>query len=201
MVKDVVKAWPNAGIIGLDSDRWVSKPYGEHIYNMFFELGRSAALVQIEARERAFLSSLEPTDAPRLIAMGPAVPSRHPQWQDFCDRVRPTFIYLDQSAGDVLTALRKRRADHAADPNIANHPLFGSWDDDVTTADSGGGWVEVGDAEALANVRRHMRQLEAIYKRYTDPSHVYPREVHRGLGHDRVIEEVGTLLGLPERES
>src|SRR5438309_440172 len=100
IVKEVLDRWPQ--VEGLDSDAWVAEPYGGHIYNVFFRLGRLAALHQIAHREREFLDSLLPVETARLIAAGPSLPSRENQWSAFVGRVQPEFIYLTLTAEEAL---------------------------------------------------------------------------------------------------
>ena len=45
IVREVRDRWPE--VEGLDSDDWVAEPYGAHIYEVFFRLGRLAALDQV----------------------------------------------------------------------------------------------------------------------------------------------------------
>jgi shikimate kinase len=153
-----------------DSDEWVAEPYGGHIYDIFFGLGRQEALRVIERREREFLLSFTPSTTRCLIAAGPAVPSRDPEWQSFVARVQPEFLYLELTPDEALTRLRKRRRHHSEDPRLANQLGFGSWDEGVLTRETDGVWRDVSDAEALANIRRHMSLLVERYEALTpDP--------------------------------
>jgi len=192
IVREVRDRWPE--VEGLDSDDWVAEPYGAHIYEVFFRLGRLAALDQIAYREGLFLDALEPVDGPRVIAAGPALPSRK-EWTAFVGRVQPTFVYLELTPEEELIALRGRRAKHADTPGIAGHRLFGSWDEGLTTIrQPGPTWADVDDAEALENIRREMRQLVAIYEQHTDVEHRYSKEARWGFESNRIVEDIGRLL-------
>ena len=188
---DVCERWPE--VDSQDSDRWVSKPYGDHIYNMFIQLGRDNALSKIEQREGEFLDSLLPVDGPRIIAAGPALPSR-PQWSSFVRRVQPTFVYLVMSEEEELDALERRRIKHLAIPAIAGSRLFGSWNQDLTTRYDNGRWVLVDRSTALANIRREMAKLVDIYESHAEPEHTYTQDERWGPKLPEVVDEVGHLL-------
>jgi shikimate kinase len=68
----------------LDSDTLISQPDGGHIYNIFlrYRQGSStaAAIGTIENREREFLRTIMPTTKRLLIASGPFLPIRQPDW-------------------------------------------------------------------------------------------------------------------------
>jgi len=198
LATEVCNRWPD--VSKLDSDAWIAKPYGEppHIYEMFFQLGRDQALHEIAHRERLFLDELNESDHPRLIAAGPALPSRQPQWGHFVDRVRPRSVYLVQTPEEVLAGLRERRACHLRNAQIAAHPLFGSWDQEVTTqAVAGNGWEEVDDVTALTNIAREMGSLVSHYQNLTPPEYRHLKsEVRQGQGREQVLNDIGHLLGV-----
>lgn len=191
IVRQVTERWPE--VEGVDSDKWVAQPH-EHIYEVYFEHGSLGAKHHVDYRERTFLNSLEPVDGPRIIAVGPAVPSRRPQWDAFVDRVKPTFIYLVLSPEEELARLRARRTQHARDTKIAHNPEFGAWDSGLTTERTNAGtWAEVDNATALKNIRQHINGLVPIYQHHTDAEHRY-----QAKDGSSVIQEVGRLLQVEE---
>jgi hypothetical protein len=128
-----------------------------------------------------------------LIAAGPAVPSRDPEWQDFVMRVHPCCFYLKKTAEDVLSGLSDRRQRHSRKPGLASDSGFGCWDDDVTTELQNAKWVSVNTQRALANIRRHMQPLAAIYEQYSDRTFCSPQYLNEPLELDTGIREA---LGL-----
>jgi shikimate kinase len=193
ILRDAQDRWPE--VEALDSDKWLASPYGGHIYNIFFSVGREAALEMIAHREREFLGSLQPVVNPRLIAAGPILPAREPQWSAFCGRVGPRLVYLEQTPEEGLDSLRERRARHASEPGVGTHPLFGSWDEDVTTARlPDGTWADVDDDTAIANIRRQMAQLEEIYLRSAVDYRCSARKVREEPERDRFFEDLQHLL-------
>lgn len=166
-------------LTAIDSDKEVSKQYDGHIYNLFLSLrmGTSTrhALDEIATRERDFLRNVDNGDRPLLVAAGPAVPSRDPEWHDFVTRLRPCCLYLKKTAEDVLDGLRNRRDQHSSDPGLASDPGFGCWDNDVTTQPQDGKWVLVDTRKALANIRRHMQPLAVLYEQYSSQTFCWPQ--------------------------
>jgi shikimate kinase len=151
-----------------DSDAIMSQEFGGHIYLLFSALvegrDREKALAHIERSENEILASLQPQAKPRLIAFGPAVPSRS-EWGSFIERVNPVVFQLELSVDEVLIGLAERRARHLR-AGLEPLPGFGSWDEDVTTeydSDSER-WVPiVNDRTVHANISRHTRALADMY--------------------------------------
>jgi shikimate kinase len=162
-IAEMVKSRIDVEVV--DSDAIVSEPSGGNIYKIFLEHGRKDALKIIESRERQFLRGFTPlTDRPCLVAAGPALVSREPEWSEFVERVQPQFVYLYQRPDQVLTGLRRRRSGHLEDGSIAEHPNFGCWDEMVTTAPTGDGrWEEVDDETALVNIEREAKLLTDLF--------------------------------------
>lgn len=186
--------WPI--VESLDSDATIAEPYGGHIYQMFFSLGRTEALRQIELSEGDVLDSIEPSDNPRVIAAGPALPSRT-QWPSFVQRVKPTFIYLALTAEEECEALLARRANHACDPAIAQNPLFGSWDDGLTTTRGADGlWGEVDYPTALQNIWTEMAPLTRVYEQHTPAQYRFTKEERWDKTPNPVVLAIGQLLNL-----
>lgn len=152
----------------IDSDTQISQADGGHIYNIFlhYRQGGSTteAISTIENREREFLRTVMPTTNQMLIASGPFLPIRQPDWRNFLDRVCPVCFYLDKEPEDVLDGLLWRRTRHLKDIELASNPGFGCWDQGVTTDYRDGRWVELDRVRALANVRSIMSRMVQIYR-------------------------------------
>lgn len=185
----------------LDSDEQISQQDGGHIYNVFlrFRDGSStaASLRAIEAREREFLRAAGPAAKPMLLASGPFLPIRQPEWSDFLKRVRPACFYLEKDPPDVLDGLLERRARHLRDPGLASDPGFGCWDQGVTTEYRNGGWVEVSRNQALANVRNNMAGMVQIYQQLAARTFTW-RERQTPAGRERLNAAIRQELGILE---
>ena len=165
--------WPNVEC--LDSDREIAHPDGGHIYNIHFQHGRLAATHVIATRERGFLQSLPRTNVPRIIAAGPALVSREPEFGEFAARVMPACIYLEQTPESVLEALKRRRERHAIEPEVAQHRWFGSWDAGIRTRrQNDGTFAVLPDSEAIVNVRKECAPLMSKFERLTSPASRFP---------------------------
>lgn len=142
----------------------------EHIYNVYLRRtegsNRQGALVHIKEQEEQILNSLDPQDAPRLIAAGPALPSRTEAWDSFVARVKPVCFYLEITAQEVREGLCWRRCKHLELVEIRDDPSFGCWDEGTTTEYKDGRWVVVNREKAIANIEREMSPLVKIYERY-----------------------------------
>ena|ERR1035437_1304456 len=183
----------------LDSDEQVSQPDGGHVYNVFrrFRAGPNTApsIQVIERREREFLRTARPAAKPLLLASGPFLPIREPEWSGFVDRVRPVFFYLQKSPEEVLEGLLERRRRHSQDRPLAQDPGFGCWDQDVITAYRNGRWVEVPRGQALENVRKHMAGMVAIYERLAAQTVAW-QERQTEAGRKRLNSAICQSLGL-----
>lgn len=107
---------------------------------------------------------LQPATKSRLIAFGPAIPSR-PEWDRFLKRVRPTVFYLELSECALREGLRRRRDKHIKD-GLESLPAFGSWDEDVATIfdEKSGRWIPIEDDKRVcSNIQKHMVGLTPLY--------------------------------------
>lgn len=191
---EVCKRWPT--VESLDSDAMIAEPYGGHIYQMFFSLGRAGALDQIERSENDFLDSVSPSDNSRVIAAGPNLPNRV-RWPSFVRRVDPTFIYLVLTPEEECEALLARRAQHSRDPAIAKNPLFGSWDEGLTTSHQADGvWKELDQSTALQNIETEMAPSTLLYERYTPVQSRFTKEERWNKTPNPVVLAIGHLLNL-----
>lgn len=136
-----------------------------HIYLVFNKLvngcDRKNAVEYIERREEEVLELLKPVKHPRLIAAGPAVPSRK-EWKNFMQRVNPFCFYLEKTAEEVYQGLLKRREKFPKE--ISERADFGSWDEDVITKCENGKWLLIPKSEAITNITKHMTPLVKIYQ-------------------------------------
>lgn len=151
----------------LDSDQQVSEQDGGHIYNVYLRFrdgyNTDPSIHEIERREREFLRTFEPVAKPLLLASGPFLPIREPEWSAFVEQVRPVFFYLQKNPEEVLKGLLVRRARHQENPDLASDPGFGCWDQGITTEFRDGRWVLIDRAVALQNIRTNMARMVAIY--------------------------------------
>jgi shikimate kinase len=107
----------------LDSDELIPREDGGHIYNVYlrFRDGQNTgpSIQAIEGRERECLRTAGPGTKPLLMASGPFLPIREPEWSTFVQRIRPVFFYLQKDPEDVLDGLLHRRARQLQDVELA----------------------------------------------------------------------------------
>jgi shikimate kinase len=183
----------------LDSDEQVSQPNGGHIYNVYLHFrdgpNTATSIQAIEGREREFLRTAGVTVKPLLLASGPFLPIRQPEWSAFVARVRPVFIYLQKSPEDVLNGLLERRTRQLEDPVLASNPGFGCWDQGVTTEYHDGRWIEIDHDQALQNVRRNMAGMVAIYRQLASQTFTW-QERQSPEGRERLNAAIRRELGV-----
>lgn len=159
----------NQQIMTIDTDAKIASKHGNHIYNVFFKMVNGndtrCALEYIKRREREILESLEPDSTPCLIAAGPILPAREPQWTLFVQRVNPICFYLELTAEEVYEGLCKRRDRHINN-GLNSRPEFDCWDKDVTTEFKNGKWILLSEDRALRNIRKQMLIPVQVYKKY-----------------------------------
>jgi len=189
----------NHAVDTLDSDEEVSRPEGGHIYNVFLRLrdgsNTATAIQVIESRERAFLQIAGPTNKPLLLASGPFLPIREPEWSGFLARIRPVCFYLQKNPKDVQNDLLRRRARHLENATLASDPGFGCWDQGVTTEYRDGRWVETSPDQALLKVRDNMAGMVTIYERLSHQTFTW-QERQTPEGRERLNAAIRQELGL-----
>jgi hypothetical protein len=187
------------GLDTLDSDELISQPDGGHIYNVFlrFRKGSSTAkaISIIEDREHEFLRTAGPRAKPMLLASGPFLPVRQPEWSNFLTRVRPACFYLQKDPADVLDGLLKRRAKHMQNVKLASNIGFGCWDQDVTTEYRKGRWVELDRHRMLANVSNNMAGMVRIYQQVASRTFTW-QEQQTSDGRERLNKAICEELGI-----
>lgn len=181
----------------LDSDEQISKEENGHIYCVFLRYregqNTNPSLFTIERREREFLMEITPTTRPLLLACGPFLPIREPEWTDFVGRIKPICFYLQKSAEEVLRGLLERRARHKQDPQLSADPGFGCWDQGITTEFRDGRWIEIDHETALENIRRNMANILPFYERYSAQIFTW-QERQTETGRDRLYQAIREQL-------
>lgn len=148
-----------------DSDKFLSKEYGGHIYNIFMSLGREEAIAYIEKKEKEFISHLSSSGStPTLVAAGPFLLIRE-GWENYYRTHNPFVIHLNKKPESVFKGLIKRKIDQKNKLDISN-PNFGSWDKDVTTQEMNGKYVDNSDEDSLKNITRLIKDIEPYYAKY-----------------------------------
>lgn len=162
----------------LDTDAQISSAYGNDLYNMYLALAAdgdtSAALKFQELEERRLLASLMREPYSCLIAAGPYVPTREPEWGMLLRRLKPTCFYFQMEEEDIHRGLLQRRF-RQRKKGLDSLAAFGCWDKDTTMRyDSATGrYVEIPKDEALPLLRAQMQRLSRCYEEACAPHRIY----------------------------
>ena len=155
-----------ATAVVVDSDKWIAKHAGRtNVWDIHYRYGRDEALRRIEAAERLFLNSRQPTDEVEVIAAGPFLPVREPEWSDFVARAQPSIAYLKVSATEATKRLLGRRRGMLKKSQHKN-ASFGCWDEDVLTDFIDGKWSESDPAVIEKRITTHLSRLDPVYERW-----------------------------------
>ena len=184
----------------IDSDKEISSEDDGHIYNVFLRFvdrnNTNPAIQEIERRERRFLESVRLSRTSLLLAAGPFLPIREPEWSAFLERVRPVCFYLQKPPEEVLQGLIERRVRHLQNEQLASQYGFGCWDQGVTTEYREGHWVQIDDKErALQNVRDNMREMVRRYERLAARTFCW-QDRQTKEGQQRLYRAIREELGL-----
>jgi hypothetical protein len=145
----------------LDSDVYVAEKHHGHIYNIFYEMtvgsNTQAAMNYILARQDEFLKGIADAAHPQVVIAGPWL-HRSAFWKPFVDRLKPTCILITISPEKATDGLLRRRKAHE-DSEVGLNPLFGCWDNGVTTKYSlqKCRWIQIPYSDAVTNVSRLMK--------------------------------------------
>jgi shikimate kinase len=210
ILRDFAAKYSSHNLETIDTDKRILIPdyaateQDAHIYIVFNQLvrgqDRDEALTYIERREREILETLQQVNNPQLIAAGPALASREPQWAEFIKRVNPTCFYLEKTAEEVYEGLLDRRSDENKVPKeIRERVDFGSWDDNVITKYEDGKWIEVSKDRAIENIKREMQQLVRIYEAHSSGGKYNSLDLQNiSAVKEQFYDRIREALGLPE---
>jgi shikimate kinase len=169
----------------IDTDSEISADYDYHIFNIFLSLSKpdgctKDALDFIERKEREILISLvdrcTKSSVPIVIASGPAIVARQPQWSHFLNEVEPVCYYLKLTPEEVFRGLRARRESPKFD-EVRNCPMFGCWDLDVITTFHNDTYELFSEKDALEKIRSQMKSLTEKYEEFAQRNIFPAREL------------------------
>ncbi len=163
----------------IDTDAVVASDpeFDGHLYAMYLKFVRgndaSACRLFLEIGERTLLRKLRSKDNPCLIAAGPNVPFREPEWTDYLQLVRPICFYFRLSAEQLFKGLRKRRIRQKYN-QLDLCPGFGCWDEGLGTVfnEHTGDWDELSFEEAMPLIENHLRRVEPVYMAACEPQNI-----------------------------
>lgn len=164
----------------IDTDRYVAgdSEFKGHLYAMYlkFAMGAdlSAAKLFLEIGERHLLRQLASKQNSVLVAAGPNVALREPEWSQFLAAVNPICFYFRLSAVELFEGLRERR-NRQRSQGLDLCPSFGCWDSGLATEfdEESRTWQELPLESALPHIEAHLTKVEPIYLSACEPQHVF----------------------------
>ncbi len=192
ILKDIKKRIErdNIQIIDKDTDAEISKKYNRHIYNIYMsfyedykdkyykgikipecknsKFNNKDANEYIDKKEREILVKLTDecfeSNIPYIIAPGPFLVTRKPQWGYFRENIKPICYYFKLTAEEAFRGLICRRERQLKYSKIGKSASFGCWDDGSITKYEKGKYVLLSSEEALENIKRNMNEPCKIFE-------------------------------------
>ncbi len=174
----------NIKIKDLDTDKKISGRK-VHIYNIYISLYKERgdgkenikdALDYIERKERELLVELAndclESNIPYIIAPGPFLVTREPEWSYFYKKVNPICYYLELTPEEVYDGLIKRRRGLEFD-KIGKSKSFGCWDYNSITYYIDGEYRELCREMALKYIRSNMREPIKKYREFSGLNKIF----------------------------
>jgi len=156
----------------VDTDQLIAASAGGHIYDIFLNhvqgANRQAAEAFIENEELKFLQTFQPAQH-CIIAAGPILPTRSPDFANFLARTHATCVWLSISPVTATQRLLNRQSTLAANnPNVASHAAFGSWNAPhlMEFDPLQGVYVQRSPANQLASTSTILGNFENVYQHF-----------------------------------
>lgn len=203
----------------IDTDKRISeKKYGGHIYNIYEKLYENegdgeknikVALDYIKNEEEKLLEKLaiecSESKIPFIIAPGPFLVIRKPQWSDFCKTVNPVCYYLTLTPNEVYEGLINRRNKQLEFSEISKSECFGCWDVGVTTHYVNGKYEELPKKQALENISNNMgvcKKFEELSIEISDIKRTFKareiqKEINDGNFKNELYKSIKSVLSMP----
>jgi len=177
----------------IDTDALVAadSEFNGHLYAMYLKFTRrsdnSAAQLYLELGERHLLKQLANKKEPVLIAAGPNIPLREPEWSNFLRVVNPICFYFRLTPKQLYEGLRRRRIRQGR-RGLDLCPGFGCWDAGLATAfnQQSSNWEEIPSEQALPLIEQYLAKVDPIYASACHPEFIYEGE---SVKNDQAVQE------------
>lgn len=164
----------------VDTDRYVAadSEFKGHLYAMYLKFTSgadlSAARLYLEIGERHLLRQLAAKQGSMLIAAGPNIALREPEWSRFLAAVNPICFYFRLSALELYEGLKERR-NRQRSQGLDLCAGFGCWDSGLATEFDGESqtWQELSLESALPRIESYLARVEPLYLSACEPQHVF----------------------------
>ena len=164
----------------VDSDALVAQDpeFRGDLYAMYLKFTNggdtSAAQLYLELGERHLLRQLAQEKSSQLIAAGPNVPLREPEWSHFVQARNPICFFFRLSDLELFQGLKERRNRHRR-RGLDLCSSFGAWDGGLATRfnEETKAWDELAMEDSLPLLKRHLARVEPIYSSVCEAQHIY----------------------------
>jgi shikimate kinase len=177
----------------IDTDAIVANDseFAGHLYAMYLKFTKdgdnSAAQLFLELGERHLLKQLAKKTEPVLIAAGPNIPLREPEWSNFIAAVNPICFYMKLTPMQLFEGLKQRRRRQRRN-GLDLCPGFGCWDAGLATIYNAEAenWDELAAEIALPLIEKHIAKVEPVYLSACHAQSIYDGEAVKT---DKVVQE------------
>jgi shikimate kinase len=176
-----------------DTDSMVASDseFNGHLYAMYLKFTKngdnSAVQLYLELGERHLLKELAKNEKSIVIAAGPNVALREPEWSNFLAKINPICFYFKLTASQLYEGLKLRR-NRQKRKGLDMCPGFGCWDASLSTAynSSTDNWDELSYEVALPLIEEHIAKVEPIYLSACHAESIYDGEA---VKNDKTVQE------------
>ncbi len=178
-------------IIDTDTVVAADSEFDGHLYAMYLKFTKdgdnTAAQLFLELGERHLLKQLAQKTEAMLIAAGPNVSLREPEWSYFVERVNPICFYMKLSPLQLYEGLKQRR-NRQRRKGLDLCPGFGCWDAGLATLYNSQteSWDELPAEIALPLIEKHIEKVEPVYLSACHSQSIYDGQAVKT---DKVVQE------------
>lgn len=194
----------------VDTDKEITKhdyPEGG-IYSVFLDKSfgneTDAAMQYIIRREHEVLKELLEIQGPAIVAAGPLILQRKPDWANFLAKQKPTVFWLQLSPKRTVEGLKHREGRYRTMPHngkpAEEHPSFGCWNKDILNKydEASQTWKSMAEEEQIAAATFYMKNFaEACYKKVDGVEAVDMNQIKPGNDYQKRLMEklINALYG------
>lgn len=193
----------------VDTDKKITEldyPSGG-IYSIFLdktiEDNTQLAIEYIERREKEVLRELLNLESPSIVAAGPLLLQRQPEWKEFVSKHKPRIVWLRLNPRRTVSGLKHREGrykDRTFDGLPASaHSSFGSWNKDIlNTYDSESKkWKSMDEQKQIEAATNYMKYFAETYYEKACHDRVDMNQIEPGNDqHNKLLEMLTQALYL-----
>lgn len=148
------------------------------IYSVFLDksIGKDTdpAMQYIIRREHEVLRELLDIQGPAIIAAGPLILQRKPDWSNFLAKHKPTVVWLQLNPKRTVEGLKHREGRYRTMPYngkpAEEHPSFGCWNQDILNKydEATQTWQPMAEEAQVAAATNYMKHFAETYYKKVD---------------------------------